>query len=692
MGYINKITSPLINTKITDAGRMKIAQGDFNIKYFQVGDSELCYNDTNFQNFTDTMILSAEDNYQNLVPFEVNKTSVKYPIRLDENNDNSFGVTFSDTKVESVHNRPFVAGAGLFDENGKIITETGKVKNPNFLVKNTELDGGRVIGLTDDIINSDITDEIKVDDILVIIYGTESTYFNQNYPMLVYKVTDVKVNTVTLDRNVPNFSGEPGYSRVIIYPSGMIGLYDYPTPESYWNQNTVMFESFCTDPLEYTTVWNLNIPWSESPAGTSASNGDFGSKEYLGTKELLGYNTNSGQIDNSETYYYNSLNEKIIVLPDEQKSIAILHYSNNTISNVYGEKFSMEPYVSGEIGEARNFKITIPWLMWHKSDTIGQEFYVDPPNNNLLTPYYIESSVNNNLNEPGLRYYHLWDNNETPNRVGKVWPDLKIVTFDDEEIVAVLTNNANRSFTLPAPKIGLIPPNNFDGSTSSDNGILETEQDTLWVTYRLEHTNHTYMHCNYYQSISGTDENCLPETANVVVNFGNEFSFLTNSGIDGFSADKIYMLAQKVTTGERPNPSQWRQIEVTNQISSGTVDGTTISTTTFQITKNDYESAQIYNLGNLIGGNFDLNFGDEYIFFGMIETDIQATIYVANFLCNLSSTQYLKSTNPTWDDSKDVYVSEIGLYDDEKDLMIISKLQSPQRRIGVQQYSIKIDI
>ena len=44
MGYIIKNTSGLINTKITDRGRQLLSQGNFNISYFQIGDSEVCYN------------------------------------------------------------------------------------------------------------------------------------------------------------------------------------------------------------------------------------------------------------------------------------------------------------------------------------------------------------------------------------------------------------------------------------------------------------------------------------------------------------------------------------------------------------------------------------------------------------------------------------------------------------------------
>ena len=43
MGYIIKDTAALINSKLTDAGRKRISEGTFNVSYFQVGDSEVCY-------------------------------------------------------------------------------------------------------------------------------------------------------------------------------------------------------------------------------------------------------------------------------------------------------------------------------------------------------------------------------------------------------------------------------------------------------------------------------------------------------------------------------------------------------------------------------------------------------------------------------------------------------------------------
>ena len=50
MSYIIKNTAALLNTKLTDAARKKISQGRFDISYFQVGDSEVCYDCISNQN------------------------------------------------------------------------------------------------------------------------------------------------------------------------------------------------------------------------------------------------------------------------------------------------------------------------------------------------------------------------------------------------------------------------------------------------------------------------------------------------------------------------------------------------------------------------------------------------------------------------------------------------------------------
>ena len=78
MSYIIKNTAALINTKLTDAARKKISQGRFDISYFQVGDSEVCYNCVNGLNLTDLNVLMPQDNAQNLAPApEKNRMHIK---------------------------------------------------------------------------------------------------------------------------------------------------------------------------------------------------------------------------------------------------------------------------------------------------------------------------------------------------------------------------------------------------------------------------------------------------------------------------------------------------------------------------------------------------------------------------------------------------------------------------------------
>jgi hypothetical protein len=322
----------------------------------------------------------------------------------------------------------------------------------------------------------------------------------------------------------------------------------------------------------------------------------------------------------------------------------------------------------------------------------------------------MESTRDLNFNTPGLRYYHLWDThantNGTPNRVGKVYPDQKMVVFDDEEIVATLNNKSNRSWTLPAPQLGLIIPNTLCGTDGSATGLLSGSGESLFVTYRFNNTAFTNsLHCNYYTKVSGYDQTMIPGSTDVLFRFGNEFPFLVSqfgTTPSGFTANSLKILAQKVTSGTtRPNPTQWREIDMSSQLSATTIGGylttTGLTATTLQITETLYNSAPTYRLDNYIdipslnqtGTTF--NFGGEFYFYGTIQTDIQATIYVMNYLCNLGQTQFFDSSNPTWNKSTPPYVTEVALYNADKELMVISKIQSPEKRQGIQQYPIKLD-
>ncbi len=810
MSYIIKNTSALINSRLTDTGRQRLSEGNFNISYFQIGDSEVSYDVLpSSYNQYNTMILEPAFNAQNSsgVP-QSNKQNVKYPYYVDGFTGNTYGIPYMDSVVSPVYNRAeprgFFTGITVNDfTSWSAYTDNSHTINSNYIVDMTTLNGSNIIEIIYSGCNLNIGRLPQVGDFITIYYdgmakqdcgcGTETTTTTTTttipptttttttipcetttttttvfptptpvevpncamsmyscYPILTYRIIDVCHNQITLDRPTPDFTYLLGncYSRTLIYPPAMVPFYDSETPLQHFGIDVIDFESVCnTDQLDV-KIWNMNIPWSETLAGINNSVykgfSDFGSVDYIGTKEYLGYQSSSGQTDTDSVYFYNSFDEKVVVTPEEQKAIAIIHYTNQTIDFVYGEKFALEPLdpnvPEDTLGQARNFKMCLPWIMWHKNPDCcqGQCFYVDPPGFeefDLFQVEYIESKKNIDMNLPGIRYYHLWDTNPNsnglPNRIGKVFPDHKIVVIDDEEIIAAMSYKSNRNWTLPAPKTSLVTPNTCGSESQSTQGVLTGNTEYMYVTYRLSNdmsfTNS--LHCNYYIKQQGPNLNCNDiSSQNVAVRFGGEFGCLnyqpynpsttttttsvytttttticpTNCDITtGYLGTKFEIICQKVTGDGRPDPTDWKIIDFTDLLSATTINGHItqdgLTGTTFVITDDLYNNAPTYDLSDYLDlttlgdTGTQLNFGDEFYFYGTLETDIQATIYEMRYKINLSQAEFQASSNPGWVNGTTSYITEVGLYNSKKELMIISKLQSPTPRQGIQQFVIKFD-
>jgi hypothetical protein len=726
MGFIIKNTAGLINTRITDTGRQLLSQGNFNISYFQVGDSEVCYNCAGSVQPSTGFVLEPSFNAQNSTGSpQSNRENIKYPFYFQGTSGSTYGIPFVGSINTDVYNH--TGTLGFFTGNTSApIVYTAQTSSAYTITSNLIIDYGECVSASTIDLNFDscapTTGTPSVGDIVTIIYDGNAGCgdISGNYPILTYKIQAITGSTppftVQLDRALPDFINQPcaGFARTLIYPSGMTPFYDVVVPTDY-------FLSACSQTDEV-LIWNMNIPWSESPAGViDTINEDYtqyGSVNYLGTKEYLGYQSVEGQYfanstgltANTDTFYYNSYDEPILVFPEYQKAIAIVSYTNQSINNYYGEKFAFQPYdpaAPGAVGQARNFKVTVPTLMWHKTtgNTIGQTFYVDPQGYDLFYPNYMKSKKDNDFNTPGMRYYNLWDTNPDSNgnlnRVGKVFPDSELIVFDDDEIVAAMSYKSNRNWTLPAPKLGLIPPNICNTGLDT-TGILSADTEYLWVTYRFNSTAFTdSLHCNYYSKIQGPSLDCSLTPQNVTVRFGNEFPFMTQE-CSGFSANKLILLAQKTIGDVSPDPAQWVELDVTSELAGTTIDNyltpSGLTGTTFTISLDDYTGGTIYDLNQYIdipmnGETNKLNFGDEYFFYGNIDTDIQATIYEMRYAVNLTDNNFVNSSNPTYDPTifNPRYITEIGLYNSDNDLMILSKLQSPVLRQGLQNFLIKFD-
>jgi len=735
MSYIIKNTAGLINTRLTDVGRRNISQGNFSISYFQIGDSEVNYTAVTSYNQTNNNILMPAFNAQNDTGSpQSNKQNIKYPYYVSGQQGNTYGIPFMDSVIQEVYNS--AGSKGFFQTGGTpgnwvVQNSSAYTVTSNYVVDMNTLSGQTTVDIELDYCTPTSGTPAINDFVTLILDGVGYCNDVTTVPVLTYKIQGISPSTgttgttgytLTLDRAVPNYTNITGggeLCRALIYPPSMVPFYDSVTPEPYWQTDTLNFESPCdVVNRENTLVWNMNIPWSVSPAGVFSSTYEnytkYGSVSYIGTKEYLGYQEPSGQTDTSRVYYYNSFDEQIVVRPEAQKAIAIIHYTNQDIDNVYGEKFSTVPYdpqnPTDDTGLARHFKLTIPTLMWHKSsgNTMGETFWIDPPGYDLCTPYYIKSTKNIDMNDPGIRYFHLWDlnpdDNGNLNRIGKVFPDQEIIVVDDEEVIAAMSYKSNRNWTLPAPRLSLLTPNTCD-TNSSAVGIFTGSNQSMWFTYIL--TGETAsLHCNYYSFIRSTAKSAN-DSQNVAVRFGPEFQFLTQpvspyvpTDYTGYTATSMKLLCQVMNADGQPSPTGWREIDVTDQLTSSMVNGyitmSGITGTTFQITQADYDASTVYNLADYIdiplnGYPNQLNFGDEYFFYGNLETDISATIYEMKYLVTLGRNQFTNTSNPTWTSGTTSYVTEIGLYDSNKDLIVISKLQSPELRQGIQQYVVKLD-
>ena len=157
----------------------------------------------------------------------------------------------------------------------------------------------------------------------------------------------------------------------------------------------------------------------------------------------------------------------------------------------------------------------------------------------------------------------------------------------------------------------------------------------------------------------------------------------------GFYGQEFVLLSQIVTTtGDcRPNPSMWVETIWTDP-SGGTLSPTEIEdqnpvVNDFLMTAARYNVGTYYNIATLgipnIGQTSIMNFGDERFFYGNLDTYIGAKIFKTKFSLNVDRNQFVTTTNPTYSTSNNgvLNLSEIGIYDNVGNLVMIGKISTP---------------
>lgn len=206
------------------------------------------------------------------------------------------------------------------------------------------------------------------------------------------------------------------------------------------------------------------------------------------------------------------------------------------------------------------------------------------------------------------------------------------------------------------------------------------EKCAIFITYRLKSNNYSeFIHCNYIKRKEVDLDTVLLNEINF--NFkinSNNFWFASSEGVNINGVEILVQIVEPDDNGKfKPISNEWRVYDVTSQVNPFSVDN--IKTKIFKISLSDYDSKLKYDLKYLdYPDEMDgLSFGAETIFLGNVETQIKADVFTFDLIIDLPSDEFNSSTNSTWDKESEVFISEIGIYDDDKNLVAIGKLNNP---------------
>ena len=417
--------------------------------------------------------------------------------------------------------------------------------------------------------------------------------------------------------------------------------------------------TICKNLVTANSDWTLSTVWDKNPIGlvnTGTTN------PYVGVKNLLGYSSSSGQTYNTGTTIYDTTGTPVIISPEEQKAIAILHYTQSGTTGDPYRFFKYDDYIciDNTTGQT-SFNVTLTSIMYHRltGATSGATFTMGTVDKKMVSNY-------NSRYE--LPYRDLVD--YTGNTVGKIFHNQKIVVFDDEEIVAALDTSSSRNYTLAAPKVDVIVTNN-DYITTLTTG------KTLWVTYKFSGgTVSDDLPCNYFMKVTGSTNN---ENVTVKFNSGG-FKHLNN----GYTATQFHILYQLTDNGVQPRPDLWKIRNYTSDL--GSIDDLKTGFT-FTINQTKFADTTTYSSGLS-------SFGTDRALTGATISGTVALVRASDieemvFNLNLPSDKFTTSQNPTFTGTSKI--TEVALLNSNKETLAMGKLASPITRTGSQVIQVKID-
>ena len=659
MSYIIQEPSNFINIKLTDTGRRLLSLGALTFDKIVFSDREIDYSmGRGLYNLCNNRIMSPKDDQPNLTYSisSANNDLVTMPI-------NGQNLTSARQIVSAMTNTVgFFTGSS---NNWSI--KTGSTIGDGNCLGFAEIDysafvpsGGTEINVVAGGYTASTGDLVYIPweppQYSGITNNSNLIYSGRPNVSLWYRVQGVSGNTLSLDRNTPNFSGASTTQVIQSY------FYPFGDVEDFYGSATTV----------NCGIWNMNIVRTTSEIGTTSLMSGYttyGSIEYNGTKHYLG-------------------------LDNETKAFGIIHYTNKYSGNTYAEQL-----VPGTV------KLEIPNIMWHNSftTTLGEEL------NYGITLY--DSYGDNIFDTVAQTYYRNIRDGETSAStiVGRVYHKLKTLIITDQELLTVLTYKSNRNYTLPNLNLNLASSTigSITGFCKSDYAYYVT-----YVTYSDSYENgvsYGYpqsLPCGYISVIQGATNSNTSLPSVLRATFPSfSFPYLRNetnlgslSGT-GWNANSVQILLQEVLLSEENTPvgeiptTGWKLISgngiYTGATGTNTISPSDLQSHVFLLSQDDYDNATNYSLDGQFSAftsNIDwvnesgLNFGNETFFYGNLTTGIQANVFKTVITVYAKNNEYNSSeSNTTFDEvyDKNVYITEIGILNANDELVAVAKPAYP---------------
>lgn len=427
MAFIDKKDPVVLNIKLTSKGRELLSAGSLDFKYYVIGDSEMDYG-------YNAKLVAANSSYTAfnssiLRPVDKNPDIISF-VPLVLSGDPYTELTTVPVSAFAVENQ--VEAIGFFDATvTTFLTDSNHMRQPDVMVDIDNVIGGQSLTLLKAPTYGTSGEEPQVGDLLYIrwTHDTSTTGYTVNNihptPNLVYRIESIVSGTigasdgtttgmvVNVDRKLPNLSGHTNiYAGVFVYYNQINYSGDSilnMSSTEYLDESVLSFLQNSQCSTVVFPFWNMSIIFTEEIAGVLANNLKY--TEFV-DKSMGGF---VSYIQNQAPVY---------------KKLGVIHYTNSSPANVYGEGFLLKTAV-----------LDIPTIMWHKSSgiTLGASF-IQHGNSKLLT---------GNTKSLNITYYDLVDVNNTSVVVGKVFNDLKLFVIEDQELLFAMSYKSNRNWTLP---------------------------------------------------------------------------------------------------------------------------------------------------------------------------------------------------------------------------------------------------